>query len=249
MKTLLRICLCFLVISPITLLAQNSSAQSERIQSSYLLAFGRAPNSGELNYWLGQGQRSIADLIALHRNYLSRDAGNHRAAITRAYVDAMGRNPSTGEINYWMQGTDTYAQLMKNHMQWLAGNPAEYANVIRRSYQFVLGRQPNAGELAYWQSQGVLSYVVLVGCHEQWRQQNGSRAQTSGQPMVAARSSFLVTVPVSPAIANEARMAAGIVAAGGGNIVAAGGGNIVAAGGGNIVAAGGGNIVAAGGGN
>ncbi len=49
--------------------------------------------------------------------------------------------------------------------------------------------------------------------------------------------------------ASLAQIAAGIIAAGGGNIVAAGGGNIVAAGGGNIVAAGGGNIVSAGGGN
>lgn len=52
-----------------------------------------------------------------------------------------------------------------------------------------------------------------------------------------------VTVVQPPAVA------AGLIAAGGGNLIASGGGNLIAAGGGNLVAAGGGNLVAAGGGN
>lgn len=225
----------------------KASEQTERIEASYLLAFGRAPSPAEVAYWSKQGQLSVTNLVARHRQYLQQDAATKRAAIIKSYEDALGRKPSEAEIRYWSQSNNTYTELVKNHVQWLSGNPGEYENVIRRSYQRVLNRQPSPAEINYWRHQGTLSYVVLVGCHEQWKRSNSTK--TSGTLQLAPNSGLLTTVSVSPSVAAEARSAAGVIAAGGGNVIAAGGGNVIAAGGGNVIAAGGGNVIAAGGGN
>jgi len=249
-KTILAATLSLLALAVSPAQAQNASVAAERVQASYMIAFGRAASNDEVAYWTKQNPQSVAALVQNHRTYLSRDAGTHRATITRAYIDAMGRNPTEAEIKYWSGGNDPYATLMKNHISWLGSNPGEYDNVIKRSYQYALHRQPNAGELKYWKSQGILSYAMLVACHEDWKRRNGSNSsQTSGGVSIAANSSVLQTVSLSPAIGNEARVAANIVASGAGNIVASGAGNIVASGAGNIVASGAGNIVASGAGN
>lgn len=246
----------------VSLLATAATAQTqvqrERIQSSYLLAFGRAATDSEVVYWSKQSAQSIADLIAGHRRYLKQDAGTHRAMIRRSYIDALGREPNEGEYKHWLGGDDTYTQLMKNHVSWLRGNPGEYEGVIRRSYRLVLNRAATAPEIAYWKSQGTLSYALLAAAHDGWKKQNPSGGtKTSGPATVSSGTTYLATATVSPAIAAEARNAAGLVGNDGASLigndgstlVAAGGGNLVAAGGGNLVAAGGGNLVAAGGGN
>lgn len=244
-------CLMAAAIATASFAQDANQLRSERIQASYMLAFGRAPQSTEITYWQGRNEsNSIADLLRNHKTYLGQDANTRTATIRRAYIDAMGRNPSADEIKYWSAYNQTYTELMKNHVQWLGGNPAEYEKVIKASYQFVLNRQPSAAEVGYWKGQGTYSYAMLVGCHEDWKKKNPPTAQkTSGRAELSTSSSYLSLVPLSAAIAIEARNSVGLVAAGGGNMVAAGGGNLVAAGGGNIVAAGGGNMVAAGGGN
>ena len=252
MKTHTTLSLVSLVVATVfapALKAQVSTPMRERIEASYIIAFGREPSSGEIAYWARQNPSSVAALVANHRNYLSRDAGTHRATIIRAYDDALGRNPTPGEIAYWFRGNDTYEQLMHNHIAWLGGNPGQYDLVIRRSYMHVFHRQPSSGELAYWKRQGVLSYVMLVACHEDWERRNGGRMRMGGALVMSPNTPGLVTVQLAPQIANEARAAAGVIPAGGGNVIAAGGGNVIAAGGGNVIAAGGGNVITAGGGN
>ncbi len=227
-----------------TLFAQ----QDQRIHAAYMITFGRDASQGEVNYWLTRGDLSISQLIDFHKQYLTKDANTHRTTIDRAYQDAMGRHASEGEIQYWLSGNDTYATLTTNHVNWLRGNSYEYDNVISRSYQYVFNRTASQAEVNYWKSQGVYSYVMLVGMHQDFQRRNVAKESSSNQTNFN-NSPSLITVSLSPAIGNEALRASGIIAAGGGNIVAAGGGNIVAAGGGNIIAAGGGNIIAAGGGN
>jgi hypothetical protein len=258
--------LIFLLLAGTSFAADSAAKLRERVQASYLIAFGRSATNDEVAYWTKQNPKSVADLVNGHRQYLKQDANTHRALIKRSYIDALGRDPIEGEFKHWMGGNDPYTQLMKNHVGWLAGNPAEYEAVIKRSYQFIFKRKADAGELKYWRSQGTVSYAMLVAAHDTWRKSNPTApAKTAGVSTVSANSTFLATAPVSPAIAAEARIAGGLVAAGAGNLVgndggslvgndgaslvAAGGGNLVAAGGGNLVAAGGGNLVAAGGGN
>lgn len=232
-----------------------AKVQRERIQSSYLIAFGRLATHDEVKYWSGQNPKSVAELVSRHRDYLKRDTGTHQDTIRRSYVAALGTNPKPAELKHWMGGSDTYAGLVKNHIEWLKGNPAEYEKVIKRSYQTVLGRAPTTAEVNYWKGQGTFAYYVLASCHEDFKRRGGAGAPKAVFP---SAPTFAATVQVSPNILGETRSAissligndaGSIVGNAGGNLVAAGGGNMVAAGGGNMVAAGGGNLVAAGGGN
>ncbi|WP_438481746.1 hypothetical protein [Oleiharenicola lentus] len=264
-----------LVLSAVFATVGFADVVSQRIQASYLIAFGRGANSGELTYWKQQNPRSVSALVAGHTQYLSQDANTHRATIRRSYIDALGREPNEGEYKHWMPGSDTYTQLMKNHVSWLSGNPGEYESVIKRSYRFVFNRPPSGDELKYWRKQGTISYAILVAAHDTWRKANPSPSapgKTSGTATLAGSSDFLASVVVSGPVLQEAQAALGLGSTGG-NVLAAGGGPLVAAGGGNLVgndgaslvgndgaslvgndgaslvAAGGMNLVAAGGGN
>lgn len=245
MKKLVLSFLLSLFVAAPAALAQPAKV-AERVQASYLIAFGRRATDAEVAYWAKQNPASVESLVANHRNYLKQDANTQRAAIKRSYIDALGRNPNDGEFKHWMSGNDTYTQLMKNHVDWLARNPGEYESAIKRSYQTVLRRQPNAAEIKYWKSQGTLSYLMLVACHEDWAKRNGTAPKTSGGLSISGTPS-ITTAALSADIAKEARAASGVVAAGGGNVVAAGSANVVAAGSANVVAAGSANMVAAGG--
>lgn len=218
------------------------SDQEQRIQASYMLAFGRPANSGELTYWKGQGNKSIADLLANHRKYLNQDPVEANRTISRTYVDAFGRRPSNDEIVYWSRYPSVYTELMKNHLKYLQDNPGEYSKVIDRSYQWVFKRKPNAGELTYWQGQPKVTYLLLVGYHQDYQKKNQTSKAGS---MNMSNAPAISTVPLSSGIAAEAAKAAGLAS----GVIAAGGGNVVAAGGGNVVAAGGMNVIAPGGGN
>lgn len=266
MKKLLLPIVLFVAALTATVSAQTQ-VQRERIQASYLLAFGKKATDAEVVYWAKQSAQSIADLIAAHRRYLKQDVGTHRETIKRSYIDALGRDPIENEYKHWLTGDDTYTQLMKNHITWLRGNPAEYEKVIRRSYRLVLNSTPTGAEINYWKGQGTLSYAMLAAAHDWWKKQNpSSSAKPAAKATVApTNTTYLTVAPVSAAVAAEAIKAAGLVGNDGASLVgndgaslvgndgaslvAAGGGNLVAAGGGNLVAAGGGNLVAAGGGN
>lgn len=218
--------------------AVSTKEKTEKIQASYMLAFGRKANQNELNYWLSQPDKTVAAHLDNHRQFANSDKGTKRALIIKSYKDILGRAPSENEIKYWMNGNNLYFELTKNHIQWLAANPAEYENVIKRSYQYVLGRQPETAEINYWKSQGTLSYVVLLSCHEEWKKTNGQTAKkTSGSSSISTTGSMLQTIPISANVANEVKIATGIT--NGGNVIAPGGGNVIAPGGGNVVAAGG----------
>ena len=216
---------------------------SEPVQASYMLAFGRASQDGEITYWQGRNEsNSIADLLKVPKSYIGQDTGTRTATIRRAYIDAMGRIPSPDEIKYWSAYNQTYSELMKNHIQWLGGSPAEYEKVIKSSYRFVLNHQPSSDEVKYWKGQGILSYVMLSGYHDDWKKKNPpTMEKTTGKTEVSSTSGLLSVVPLSASVAAEAKLATGLTSSIGSNMVAAGGGNMVAADGGNMVATGGGN--------
>ncbi len=245
--------------------AEVKAQNDQRIQASYLLAFGRLANSGELTYWNSQGKKSVQQLVDGHKTYIRSNMGSiGREVIIKSYVDALGYRPTEGEIKFHTQYPRTYTEMMNGHLVFVQGNPAEYEKVITRSYQMILGRKPSLDEIKYWKGQGIISYMILANNHQDWKNRNAAlQAQAQPQAQPQAQSTALSTTAPLLAVASvsgdvliEVKEAskglsssAGAVPTGGGNMVAAGGGNMVAAGGGNMVAAGGGNMVAAGGGN
>jgi hypothetical protein len=128
---------------------------------------------------------------------------------------------------------------MALHLKWLAEHPAEYEQVINHAYQFLIHRDVYSLELAYWKTHDTLPYSLLVACLESWARRNQPGLMvTSGTLMVSINSDYLTTARLSPAIALEARAAAGLPpmedvanpAAFGRNIVAAGAAELVSSG-------------------
>ena len=96
-----KLSLLLLAAGTLFLLPSNAKAQSEKvqkIQASYMLAFGRMPDAAEINYWNGQAEKSVKDHLANHANYAHDNAGEKRKLVVKSYVDALGRNPSEQEI-------------------------------------------------------------------------------------------------------------------------------------------------------
>ena len=220
-----------------------STDQTKRLAASFVLAQGRAPSSAEIQQWTQQGPLSIADLIARQRTQLQSDAATMRATAVKAWQDAFGRAPSEEEIGSWPRGANTYTELMQRHVQWLAGHPADYEKVMQRAYQYLLRREIYPLEIDYWKKQGALPYILLLACLEDWARRNQPGLMvTVGIATVSVNSEYLVTVRLSPALAAEARAAAGLSpaadATAGHNLVAAGAGNLVTGGRIHFVAAG-----------
>ncbi|RZK99351.1 MAG: hypothetical protein EOO89_31190, partial [Pedobacter sp.] len=62
--------------------AQNT----ERIQSSYLIALGKLATNDEVKYWNTRGNLSIQELINNHRAFLNGSTDARRETVTRSYV-------------------------------------------------------------------------------------------------------------------------------------------------------------------
>lgn len=234
--------------------------KTQRIKSSYVLAFGRAPDAGEIKHWRGQGDLNMAALMDRHRAFIA--AGYQDFVITRSYVDAFGRMPSEDEKKYWRQYNQTYTELMKNHVKWLVGN-SEYDKVITRAFRYVAGRSPESDELTRWKAKGVKSYVILVGLLQDSKKQaekTGTKKLLGLEDWLSAASTALSFIFVSKSVATEINALIGndagsLVAAGGGNVmiradlIGNDAGSLIGNDAGSLVAAGAGNMVAAGGGN
>ena len=207
---LVLLCLVAALACPAGIAYGQPAAQEERVAASFVLALGRAPSAAEVAGWTKQNPLSFADLITRHRDQLRADAAGARAVAARAGYDAFGRAPS-GEELAGLAGGDIYAELMKRHIQWLAGHPADYEQVLNRAYRLLLRRDAYSIEVEYWRRQSVLPFALVVACVDDWarRNQPGLMA-TAGAAAVSINSAYLSTVRLSPAVAAEARVAAGL---------------------------------------
>ena len=224
----------------------QSALQEERIAASFVLAFGRTPSTAEIERWAKDGALPLADLMARHRRQLQSDPAAARAVAVKAGQDAFGRTPNETDLGS-LSGGATYVELMQRHLRWLAERPAEYEQVMNRAYQLLLQRDAYPVEIDYWKRQPALSFTLLVGCIDDWARRNrpGLMA-TTGVASVSVNSDYLVAVRLSPAVAAEARAAAGfepiddpvLALAAGRTLVAPGANHIVSVGGVHFAAAG-----------
>ncbi len=236
----------------VTGLAQ-SAEREERIAASFVLALGRTPTSVEIDQWAQQEPATLADLVARHRRQLQTDSAAERDVYVKASQDAFGREPGKDPTNS-LSGGGTYADVMQQHLRWLAEHPADYEQVVHRAYRLLLQRDAYSIELEYWKRQPALSFALLVGCIEDWARRNrpGLMA-TTGVAAVSVNSAYLVTVRLSPAVAAEARVAAGLgpmadaalASEVGRNLVAPGADQVASVGGIYFTAAGAANLASA----
>jgi hypothetical protein len=223
-----------LVLTSGNLTSAFAQSKDEIVNGSYFVAFGRFANQGELNYWKNAGNYTVAQLVEMHRDYLSRDRNEKIATINRAYMDAFGWNPSSSDIDYWSKLNKTYGEIMTVQMNTLRNNSKSRTLVIQQSYYRSFNKLPDAAQLQYWLNQSPYSFAQLVAFHSTWKNQ-GRNTSSITQIQGSLNQNGISTFNFSP------QAISAVVAAGGGNVVAAGGGNVVAAGGANVVAAGGRN--------
>lgn len=211
----------------------GSSEQRERLEASFMIAYGRLPSTSEIDLWAKRDASSLPELVASHRKQLETDESGRAATMDRAFRDAFGRPPAPGELDASSGGNDLYFDLMAGHIGRLAEQPSEYEEVIQRAYRFVIRRDAYPEEIDYWSQRETISYVLLVGCVEDWARRNQPGLMvTSGVPTISINCDHLSTVRLSPAVAAEARAAVGLPSAGNGgtHIVAAGAGAVVSGG-------------------
>jgi hypothetical protein len=220
--------------------------QRQRIAASFVLALGRLAAAREIDEW-AKAPGTVAELLARHREQLRGSAEARRAVAAKAALDAFG----PGAVVPTAAGPDAgaiYTDLIKAHVGWLAGHPADYEAAMHRAYRLLLQRDAYDVEINYWKRQPALPFALLVGCIDDWarRNQPGLMA-TTGVAAVSVNSQYLAAVRLSPAIAAEARTAAGlppaddpadgtvpdrhVVAAGAAHLVSVGGIHFAAAGG------------------
>ncbi len=224
----------------------QSGLQEERIAASFVLALGRSPAPVETERWAKDGTLPIIDLMARLRRQLQSDPAAARAVIIKASRDAFGRAPSESEVKE-LSGGAIYTELMKRHIRWLSEHPAEYEQIMNRAYQLLLQREAYSVEIDYWKRQPTLSFALLVGCIDDWARRNRpGLTATTGVPAVSVNSEYLDAVRLSPAVAAEARAAAGLETAGDPALALAAGRTVVAPGAEPVVSVGGIHFVAAG---
>jgi hypothetical protein len=238
--------LVFVLAVPSVIARAQSAEQEERIAASFVLALGRTPTADEIERWTKEEPLPFADLIARHRRQLQSDAATARAVVIKASEDALGRVPGEDDIKS-LSGGGTYADLVQRHLRWLADHPADYEQVMHRAYRLVLERDAYSVEIDYWKRQPPLSFALLVGCVEDWARRNRpGLTATTGVASVSVNSAYLATARLSPAVAAEARGAAGLVPAGDAALASAVGRNLVAPGAGHVASVGGIHFTAAG---
>ena len=225
-------------------------AKGERIEASYVLAFGRMPSPAEISEAQKSSDATLAERVAEHRQRLQSDAALKRETAVKAWRDAFGREPTDGEIAGSSDNGGTYTELMKHHIKSLAGSSDEYAKVLERAYRLVIRRGVYPEEITYWKDRDTLSYALLVGCVENWGRRNAPGLMvTVGTPTVSSNSHYLTTLRLSPITATEARAAAGLNTKNGSDFLSATGRTLVAVGAEDLVASGGIHFAIAGGSN
>lgn len=222
----------------------------ERLAVAHLLAFGRLPSAGEIETAPRDDGLTVASLLDRHRQRLHDDAVAREAVAKKAWIDAFGRPATATELAAEATHDPTYTGLMRAHLQRIADDPAEYAQILARAYRAVVQREVYPEEIDYWRQRESLPFVALAGCVENWARRNQPGLMvTTGTPTVSVNSDYLVTLRLSPAIAAEARAAAGLPAAGEarqeGRLVAVGGEGIATTGHMHLAVAGGERLAAA----
>lgn len=170
--------LLLVLLGCLTLMVVHAQSKAEKINLSYWYVFGRFPNSGEINFWNGQGELTLSSYITNHQNFLRSDNSSAIEAVRISYRDAFGRAPSQGELDFWSKQKRTYADLMNNHVLYLISDPNENKATINRAYQTVYGRQASTNELNQW-TRGNCSYALLLACLQSYKTSPTYRLQSA----------------------------------------------------------------------
>lgn len=233
------IILLFGIFGPLPLFAGSSTADDPIRQAARLLAFGRVFAEPDAP---AESAASPESLLDRHAEALRANIDQAVRVAERAFIDAFGIAPTadSAPAGASVGKSVLYHEILARHLAWLAARPKDYEAVIHRAYQWIVHRDAYPEELAYWEEHGTISYVLLVGCLEDWARRNQpGLMMTSGTPTISVNCRYLATVRLSPGAAANFRFAANpapvdesshpVIAPGAGAIASSGGIHFVAA--------------------
>lgn len=235
----------FLLLSVLASLvsAAPMSQKEQRVVASYLLAFGRSPTAAESEKWSARDPLYVSLLVTELSQELHNNSALQKSVAEKAFVDTFGEAP-TAEAT---PDTGTYTHLVEQNLNRLAHDSARYRKVIDRAYRKVVRRPLYDEEVGYWTEKGVLPFVLLVSCLDEWARRNQPGLMiTTGPAAVSANCIYLDTVQLQPAIAEEARAAIGFSTASASDFAYSNNRTIIAPGGNKLVSNGRVQLVAAG---
>lgn len=157
-------------LAPLLIQAQDKAQiKKERIQASYLLAFGRLPLPAELDWWNKQNDFTVAQLVDAHRNYMNKlSPGSKDDVIKKTYFIAFGRDPQNvqpGEVTHWKNRSEIFWEMLPLHVRWLndnlKGRPDLYHDVIKAAYTKLFEKAATPAEVGKWNTQ-VRSFAELI---------------------------------------------------------------------------------------
>lgn len=247
MKKIFLFFLPVVLFSALSVNAQDEKTQ--RIQASYILAFGQMPQAAEITHWMSQPQSaSITQLMASHKAFIT-SGGYKKEAIINSYKDGWGLliDADNPQYKYWANYNQTYTELMAAHIQYLTANPAEYEKVINRACKYVFNRNATSDEMTKWKSNSSkFSYLMIVGYLQNKKSKYSLQCTPEENAMsLGNASSAVIGAHLNVSITRELD-AAGFISHNGSALVGNSGGTLIAAGVGKLITNDGGTLVAAG---
>lgn len=167
---------CFtwiVLVAVVAIGGMTSDAMAQRAESavkqSYMTAFGRQAQDGEVKYWMGRQDWQNADnLVRFHMDYVKTNAGAQQQMIDLAFAQVGVAKPSQPTSDYWKKSLSAqprkYSDLLNDVRRWTDSR----TRMISGSYWEAIGRNPSAGEVGYWQTRmDYNSQADLVKLHIQ----------------------------------------------------------------------------------
>lgn len=148
------------------------------VRESYEQAFGRAPQEGEVNYWVGrQDWTTLKSLVDLHMGSLTAFPDLQNGAIQAAFNRAQQPAPTEPMMKYWREHLTASPCPVEELTRRVMRYPEQRAIWVRQSYEAAFGRAGSEDEVKYWSGRndwGGLS--DLLGFHKNYIRDNDAVA-------------------------------------------------------------------------
>lgn len=127
------------------------------INDAYETFLGRSPDSGGMNYWIGQMQAGmsieVVDAAFLASNeYVLDQGGTNVGWVDGLYRDLLARAPDAPGLQFWNGLLEAGVSKAVVAMA-IAGSFERESLIVKQDYQTLLGQSPHAPLIDYWVGQ------------------------------------------------------------------------------------------------
>lgn len=196
-----------MILGGASVFGSGARAIDPTAEAAQLLALG-APTGEPAGPATSEGP--FDTLLFRHAQVLASNPAAAAEVAERAFLDAFGMASTAKGAPRGARIPEgaLYHAALEAQLAWLSQNPEAYVAVLQRAYTWTIHRDPYEEELAYWRERPTLSYVLLVGCLEDWGRRNQPGLMvTAGTATISVNCPDLTTLKLSPELAAEVRTA------------------------------------------